>query len=271
MPTTSASLARKVTASRHQRKVAVSTTKSQRVRDQVAYLVNVDAYDAAVKELQSKPEHERNYAATAENHDGVKWWTLRRRFLGLTTAARNAHNDQKIMSSVQEDVFKEWLAKMGEEGRPVSERSMRLKVKLLTGIYPSRAWGFRFLARNPGLVFTSTNALDPKRATCFNPTAVKDHFDAYEEVLQKYSIKPSNIYNMDEQGIQFGGGRKRTGRKYFFSRKNRGRYRKRAASLELITVIDAVCADGTTLLPGFIFIGNQLWEVPWFQSHPYVV
>jgi len=63
---------------------------------------------------------------------------------------------------------------------------------------------------------------------------------------------------MDEKGIQLGGGQKGDGQKYFISREERGCYVLRSADLELVTVIESCCADGTAFLPGFVFSGKSV-------------
>ncbi|KAJ7131322.1 hypothetical protein C8R44DRAFT_665097, partial [Mycena epipterygia] len=60
---------------------------------------------------------------------------------------------------------------------------------------------------------------------------------------------------MDEKGIQLGGGRKNRGVKYILSRHARARYRPADSNLELVTVIECICADGSAMKPGFVFQG----------------
>ena len=57
---------------------------------------------------------------------------------------------------------------------------------------------------------------------------------------------------MDEKGIQLGRGRKGDGQKYFISCEERGCYILRSADLE------CCCADGTVLMPGFVFSGKSV-------------
>jgi hypothetical protein len=124
--------------------------------------------------------------------------------------------------------------------------------------------------RNPRIAFGSANTLDPRRGACFNPTVIATHFDELKAALDM-GIKTRNVYNMDEQGVQFGGSRKRLGKKYFFARHDRARYRLRSDNLELVTIIDAVCADGSRLEPGFVFQGGNTWEASWFvEDRPFV-
>jgi hypothetical protein len=69
---------------------------------------------------------------------------------------------------------------------------------------------------------------------------------------------------MDEKGIQLGGGRNRTRQKYFFAHSDKSRYKVQSGELELVTVIEAVCTNGTSdIPPGFVFSGVTMHE-EWF-------
>ncbi|KAG2073335.1 hypothetical protein BDR04DRAFT_1011127 [Suillus decipiens] len=92
----------------------------------------------------------------------------------------------------------------------------------------------------------------------FNYTVVKEHFERLDAVLKEHGIPWENMYNMDKKGIQLGGGRKSNGRKFFFSQSDRQQYQIKGGGLELITVIECVYADGTSLVPGFIFAGSTI-------------
>lgn len=75
---------------------------------------------------------------------------------------------------------------------------------------------------------------------------------------------------MDEKGCKRGGGKSNSRRRHFYSREQRARYKPRSANLELITVIEAICADGTELKPGFVFSGSSFFP-EWFDNHPDIV
>ncbi|KAF8150854.1 hypothetical protein B0H34DRAFT_665961, partial [Crassisporium funariophilum] len=100
--------------------------------------------------------------------------------------------------------------------------------------------------------------LDPKCAAAFNYTTVNNYFEALKKVIDKHNIPWENIYNMDEKGLQLGGGRKGDGQKYFYSCEDWGNYKIRSAELELVTVIESCCADGTAFMPGFVFAGKSV-------------
>ncbi|KAJ7057633.1 hypothetical protein C8F01DRAFT_927532, partial [Mycena amicta] len=46
--------------------------------------------------------------------------------------------------------------------------------------------------------------LEECRARALNRTVVKEYFDILQETIAEYNIKPKNIWNMDEKGVQLG-------------------------------------------------------------------
>ena len=83
-----------------------------------------------------------------------------------------------------------------------------------------------------------------------NPTAVAAFFDILKEVLQKYHIPVENIYNMDEKGVQLGVGQ----RVYALVQRSQETVNQiEDGNRELVTIIEAVCADGSVIPPSVVF------------------
>jgi transposase len=195
---------------------------------------------------------------------GIPISTLRRRSKGIATSRKQAHEKDKHLNKAQEDVLCEWIAHLAATGHPISKRTIRPKVQALCGKWPSRSWIRQFLKRHPDLCLGRPSGLDPKRAQAFNPAVVRDYFNLLHEYIERHDIPWENIYNMDEKGIQLGGGRRGTQQKFFFSRGEKSRYKVQSGDLELVTVIEVICADGTCdIKPGFVFSGTTMFE-EWF-------
>ena len=128
-------------------------------------------------------------------------------------------------------------------------------------------WITKFLARHPTIRLGKPSGLDPLRAQCFNKANIDQHFDELEEVLEKKGIPWCNVYNMDEKGCQRGGGRRMQSIKFFIPRTRQPHYKLRGGNLQLTTIIECICADGTELPPGFVFPGKQFHE-EWFSDLP---
>lgn len=84
-------------------------------------------------------------------------------------------------------------------------------------------------------------------------------------IITEKEIPPENIYSTDEKGAQQGGGRKSRGKKYFVPQMQCPCYCARSMNLELVTCINCVSADGTALLPGFIFQGGKQMCTEWYE------
>jgi hypothetical protein len=112
-------------------------------------------------------------------------------------------------------------------------------IKNVNEKHPSKTWIQKFLKRHALKLKTAGRrcGLDPKRAQAFNYTAVHAHFELVKETIEENNIPWRNVYNMDEKGIQMGGGRKGTRTKYFFAADDKMKYKLQSDELQLMTVI----------------------------------
>jgi len=203
---------------------------------------------------------------------GVPYTTLRARFLNIHKTRHEGHTDQQYLTPSQENVLVHWIMHLGATGRPVCKRDIKQRAQHISSAHkpPSRNWIYLFLRRHPDIVLSAPCGLDPKRAKAFNRPVVNHYFDELVALVESLGIPIENIYNMDEKGCQRGGGKKGSRRKYFYSRHQRAKYKHRSANLELITIIEAICADGTNLKPGFVFPGSS-FSPEWFETHEEIV
>jgi hypothetical protein len=193
--------------------------------------------------------------------------TLVRRVNGQTQSKQVAHNHQLILTKAEEGVLVEWLKYLGMPGHPPNRRTLRPKVEAPIPetqrgkLTASKSWIKRFLKRRPDIKLGRSGSLDPKRAKAFNFTAVCDHFKRLMDHMREYDIPWENVYNMDEKGIQMGGGRKGKGEKFFFAIIDKSQRRLKSDGLQLVTIIEVVCADrAATIMPGFVFAGKAVRE-----------
>ena len=80
--------------------------------------------------------------------------------------------------------------------------------------------------------------------------------------MKDFDIKPENTWNMDEKGVQLGIGAKVSA---IVDRDQAAVYSVEDGNRELVTIIEAVCANGTVLIPSVIFQGvrhNLEWGRP---------
>ncbi|KAH9018843.1 DDE superfamily endonuclease-domain-containing protein [Lactarius pseudohatsudake] len=214
----------------------------------------------------------------AARHFDVSYHTLRRRHQGLTQPQSMAHIGEQLLTTVEETTVCTWIKYMGMTGHPFSKEALRVKVADISSVLqekqrqtgeqhlPAGNWIYSFLNRNPNLELKRPTGLDPKRAQNFNPTVVKHHFQLLGDFLKAHDIPWENVYNMDEKGIQLGGGRKFDNTKFLYSREQRNRVKLQNPNLELVTTIECVGADGSILKPGFIFCGKHVLHDGYFEE-----
>jgi len=124
-------------------------------------------------------------------------------------------------------------------------------------------WITRFRQRYPELKSGRSKAMEIKRLTALSPDIIELHFNQIHELKLRYNIDSSRIYNMDEKGFQMG--------------QHRGNYTIFDAHLgpplapstgitQWVTVIECIIANGTSLKPYIIFIGQEPETAWWLDS-----
>lgn len=187
--------------------------------------------------------------------------TLGDRMKGLPTRAE-AHADQRALSAAEEEVLVNWAKALGHRGVPLTYETLTNYAAEISGKSIGESWPKRFLARHPDLKVKATTSLEKCRAKALNKTAVDGFYDILEQVVQEYQIKPENIWNMDEKGVQLGIGAKVAA---IVDRDQATVYSVEDGNRELVTIIEAVSANGTVLFPSVIFQGarrNPEWGRP---------
>ncbi|KAJ7446085.1 hypothetical protein FB451DRAFT_1055306, partial [Mycena latifolia] len=197
--------------------------------------------------------------------------TIHRRLKGTVKTRIAAHGAFQRLTPGKERVLVEWVKLYGFAGLPLSRTTIAGKVFELCGQMPGRDWLDCFLRRHPDWSIGRPSGLDPQRAKAFNPANVKAHFDLLKTEFANNGkpIPARNIYNMDEVGIQRGGGHKGTPEQFLFSSADKARYNLKSDELELTTIYECVCLNGSsTVPPGFVFAGTLM---SWFDVQDDIV
>lgn len=195
--------------------------------------------------------------------------TLNDHFTGQRTFRHQAHESQQFLNHAQELVLLVWLQFWASLGLAKKRFEVMNKAYQIAKVMPGSNWFARLSERHcDKIYYHGAKPLDGKRASGFNRVVVERHLREWETCIQEWGIPVENIYNMDEKGIQMGGPRNGSGQKYVLSREEKKAARPyvvKSDSLELVTVIEAVCADGAALSPGFVTQeGNAgaWWDIP---------
>ena len=162
----------------------------------------------------------------------------------------------------EEGVLSDWRSLHGSSGKPVSAPALRGHALAISRKPPEKNWHCHFISHNPSLIFGKSSGLDPKHAKSFNKTVVLDYFEKRKNLNDRYNgIPPEQDWNMDEKGIQMGGGQKNSGRKYIFVCNRKERYRICSDNLELVTVIECISAAGEACPLSFILSDGPMPDV----------
>lgn len=189
--------------------------------------------------------------------------TLRSCWNGQTTRKKSHEHEQKLLPG-HEDALVAWITEMGRRGIPMQNNAAGSYASTISGCEIGESWVRRFRARHPELKAKWTTGLEQCRARALNPTAVAAFFDILKEVLHKYNIPVENIYNMDEKGVQLGVGQ----RVYALVQRSQETVNQiEDGNRELVTIIEAVCADGSVIPPSVVFKGVKR-DLEWGRVNP---
>lgn len=200
--------------------------------------------------------------SAAKNFD-VSRSKLTARWNGRGTRAE-AHATQQKLSSAQEEVLTNWIKSLARRGIPLSPSAVAEYASTILGEPVSEHWVRKFRTRHGDLKARWTTGLESCRAKSLNRTQVSDFFNILEELITQYDIVPSNMYNMDEKGIQLGIGKRTL---VLVDRDQKTVQQVEDGSRELVTVIETVCADGTALRPCVIFKAKRR-DLEWGRHNP---
>ncbi|CAE6459245.1 unnamed protein product, partial [Rhizoctonia solani] len=121
------------------------------------------------------------------------------------------------------------------------------------GVKITMTWCWRFLhCHCHRLKYKHAYKLDPKQASGFNRPTVETYFNMVKKLMEDYNIPIEHIYNMDEKGLQIGGGRSTSRCKHIFGLLQKAQYKLKHDCLELMTIIECICANGFAMKPTFV-------------------
>lgn len=177
---------------------------------------------------------------------------------------QEAHVNEQLVTAAQEEILVKWIKVQGRRGIPLTYATVALYAGEISGQQVGGSWPKRFLKRHPDLKIKKTQGLESARAKALNQFAVGGFFDMLDELIKEYDILPKNIYNMDEKGVQLGIGAKVA---VIVDRDQKTAYSIEDGNRELVTVIEAICADGSTVHPAVIFQAKRR-NAEWGRNNP---
>jgi len=126
----------------------------------------------------------------------------------------------------------------------------------------SAAWTQRFLKRHSEFHPRKQKTLDINRKCAHHFDDIKEWFQRYQDIREKYGILDTDSYNVDETGFQIGIGRDQ----WIITREpTRPMYLASSSNRELVTVMETVGGDGS-VLPPLVIIPGALHMEDWYTK-----
>jgi DDE superfamily endonuclease len=154
----------------------------------------------------------------------------------------------------------DWVDHQAKTAKPYDRQAVQALTFELSGVIPGKNWISRFEKRHPEVQSSRPSNLDPKRAQNFNPTNIRHYYNLLKAIYDAHpNLPPQHIWNMDEKGLQLGGGRKRA-KKYYHLRsmKKSQFYRIHSDNLELVTIIECISPSGLSIPPSFVLSAGPI-------------
>jgi hypothetical protein len=149
---------------------------------------------------------------------GLSHKTLGRHMKGGKSCAE-AKEEEQHCSNAEEKSLVRWALMMTSTGHPVqyqflgemAEEIRRQRLSKINGdsitlvSYPplGQSWIPRFLTRHPELQTKLTRSIEHSRIKYVSEELIKQFFNDLKSLIEKHDIRPENIYNHDETGINF--------------------------------------------------------------------
>jgi len=162
----------------------------------------------------------------------------------------------------------DWIGHQAGVAKPLDRDSIQSLVFNISGIVPGSKWIYWFEQHHPEIHVSWPGNLDPKCAHNFNPTNITHFYKLLKDMYNAHpNLPPEHIWNMDEKGVQFGGGCKHSKKYYHLQTLKKCKfYHVRLDNLELITVIECISPSGLSVPPSFILSSGPIPSFPDLSS-----
>ncbi|KAF9450871.1 hypothetical protein P691DRAFT_788267 [Macrolepiota fuliginosa MF-IS2] len=181
------------------------------------------------------------------------------RYHGKNQAWHDASAKQQLISPAGENTLVGWIGHEGTSGTLMDHQWLMHLASDIAGCDVGKNWVDKFHDHHMDLSMSKAQKLNPKCANNFNKFTYDNFADKYAILHEKYGgIPPEHIWNMDEKGIQIGGGCKKGGKTHFFLRGQVDWYKIGSDNLELVTIIECVSTAGFSIPPAFILKDGPL-------------
>lgn len=229
--------------------------------------------NCAMQWLEEEPTER---AATAAIIFNVKPSSIRMRQLRLRHQQRNSRGtfnqhggNNLILTTAQEEAVFRFCSEQLEMGLGATPSViyaaicyLRQQEKLNP---PSLVWFRQWLKKHSSLHTIKTKPIAHVRLTTHSEEDLKTFFVEYQNALSKYGIRRAKyIYNMDESGVRVGCP---TGEIVIVPTQIKELYTASPENRQSLTVIETICADGSTPPPPVVICPGEKIMENWIQDN----
>jgi len=170
---------------------------------------------------------------------------------GLTSSRKVAHENQQLLTHLEEGVIVHRIDDYDDRGIPLCSRHvLQMVYKILKAkgrvAEIGKGWVDELVGRHPGIQSKAGKSIDKQRALATDISIFRKDLDRFYTLKSRYHVLPENIWNTDEKGFAMGlegGGTVlwRTGR--------RNPKIMQEGKRDWVTVIEVVAGTGKVLAP----------------------
>ena len=213
-------------------------------------------------------------AEAAAHHFDVPASTFRHRINGRVSRQESRGEQQKLTPAQEKELIR-WITQLSitgysprhdmvrEMAEAIQEKSMgNFDTSNIIDPNDSRSgflghdWVHNFIQRHPELKTVVGKTIDNVRVKETTVDALKVWFDAYNrEVIQDEDVLFKNVYNADESGFSIG---TIQASRVIINSAVDSQFQVQPGRQEWVTVMECICADGTSISPLIIFKGESL-------------
>jgi len=140
---------------------------------------------------------------------------------------------------------------------------MRMKEESLIEAPVGKQWITQFLTCHPDIACRYSSNLDHQRAYASDPNKIKDYFRKFNRLRITHNLQPEDIYNIDQKGSMMGMSAKT---KVVTKVARRNPRVTHDGKRELITNLETICGDGSSMAPFRIFKAKAGHSMGWYAS-----
>src|ERR1700739_3741274 len=181
--------------------------------------------------------------------------TIARRAKGEIQPRQDYREQCSLLSQAHEQRLLRYIDELTRRGLPPNHYNVRVFASNICGKWPGKNWTYEFVRRHKDVITSQyLTGFDIARKKADNWVSMKQYFDLIQAKLQQYIYAPGNIYKFDEKGFMIGVLQKT---KRIFVKKWLSQGNLQGAAQDgnrtWITLVAAICADGTSLPPALIY------------------